>query len=119
MARRPARQTKTHNYLLRSKHGYQLYRFLALVDLFMVKIDTYGFATIRKSDGTFAGNAQWAMQTLGDRGIVRSVKFNGKWGIEITSEGREAMAGFVEVDTGGRPTGYSEIWAEINATEVY
>lgn len=74
MNRTPTELTKQGNYLLRSSRSIELIEFAILIQAGRVRRNGKGSgAQITKKDGTWAGNAHWAMLMFLNRGLAEFV----------------------------------------------
>lgn len=67
--------TKAGNYLLRSKHAATLRRITALAHAGRIREDGFGFPSIVKADGSWAGNCYWEVKMLVQRGLIERVTY--------------------------------------------
>jgi|SRR5688572_12990771 len=90
--KREAKYTKAGNYLLRSKHTRELVEFAILIKAGRVRPNGKGHgAQITKADGSWAGNAHWAMLMFLNRGLAEYAHTG--TGIELTKLGLEMLDG--------------------------
>lgn len=94
--KREAKYTKAGNYLLRSKHSQQLVEFAILISAGRVRRNGKGAgAQVTKKDGTWAGNANWAMLMFLNRGLAEFLpRASGIPGsCQLTDLGKEMLLG--------------------------
>lgn len=84
-------QSKTHNYLLRSKHGGRLLQVMVLADAGKVRWD----GTVRRwrhvADTARLGECGWSAARLMSRGLAALSDIDGQLGLSPTDAGRAAL----------------------------
>lgn len=117
MAKKNPRETKTHNYLLRSARKDNLLDLMALVHAGRVKRRYFWTPIIVKADGTWAGNCAWGVDALESRGFIQRTQENGETVFELTTYGHAALSGALTAL--GRRINTTALLARIDATVVY